>query len=89
MTHTGTGLGDKARTWIGIAIGMFATVAVSLAGLPEDQRPPVWVMTMIGVAMTAVMAFERLSGIRDATSARVAKEVDTTIDNARDTSESK
>lgn len=88
MTHTGTGLGDKTRTWIGIIIGIFLTVSVSLAALPEDQRPPTFVMTALGIAATAIIAFERLAGIRDATSAAVAKEVNAESTNVRDTSES-
>lgn len=89
MTHTGTGLGDKARTWIGIGIGVFITVITALLAMPEDQRPPAIVVTILSIAMTGVIAFERLAGIRDATSARAAKEVVPELDNSRSLEESK
>jgi len=88
MTTSGTGLGDKQRTWIGIGIGVFLTVITAILALPDDQRPPAFVVTVLSIAMAALIAFDRLAGIRDATSAAVAKEVDPDSTNTRDTSDS-
>ena len=88
MAHTGTGLGDNQRMYLTLAFAVFNSVSASIFALDPVIVPPgvPIILTIIGNAIIVVMV---QLGIRDSTSARVAKEVDASIDNARDTSESR
>ena len=90
MARHGTGLSDTTRTWIGIAFSGLLAVNTSLAGLAitnaVDVNPGVFMG--IGIATVVIYAIKDKLGVRDATSAGVAKEVDVNSTNVRDTSES-
>ena len=90
MTIGGTGLGDNQRMYIGVLFSGLLAVNASLAGLAAANAvniPPVVYMA-IGLAAVVIYAIKDQLGIKDATSAGVAKVVDEESTNNRDTSTS-
>lgn len=69
-------LSDNQGALITAIFAVFFSVQASIAGLPDDQKPPAYVMTIIAIIGSAALVIERQLGTRDATTARVAKTVD-------------
>lgn len=76
-------LSDNQRSVIGFIVTAVIGVALYMATLPEDQRPPAYVYAILGgVVVVAQLAKDQL-GVRDASTARVSKETDPTISQSR------
>jgi len=90
MTTDGTGLGDNSRTIIGAIFSGLLAINTSLAGLAAANAVaiPPWVYVGLALAAVVIYAVKDKLGIRDATSAAVAKTVDADSTNTRDTSDS-
>jgi len=86
MTHTGTGLGDNTRTWLVAIFAVFNSISASIIALPSATGIPPAIPIILTIVGNAVIVFMTQMGIRDSTSARIAKEVAPTSDNARDAS---
>lgn len=69
-------MSDNQRSIIGFVVTVLLAVVAYLATLPSDQRPPEYIFAVLGgVAVVAQIVKDQL-GVRDASTARVAKEVD-------------
>jgi len=72
-------LSDSNRTIIGFAVTAIIAVALYMATLPDDQRPPAYVYGILGGIVVVAQVAKDYLGVRDASTARVAKETDATI----------
>ena len=90
MTIGGTGLGDNQRTWIGIVFSGLLAVNGSLAGAAAANAVsvPPYVYMGLAVAAMIIYAIKDQLGVRDSTSSRIAKSVESTSTNTRDASDS-
>ena len=76
-------LSDNQRSVIGFVVTAVIGVALYMATLPEDQRPPAYVYGILGgIVVVAQLAKDQL-GVRDATTSAVAKKVDATYPQHR------
>lgn len=72
-------LSDNHRSIVGFVVTALLAIIAYMATLPEDQRPPSYVYGILGaVAIVAQIAKDQL-GVRDATTARVAKDTNPTL----------
>jgi hypothetical protein len=90
MTIGGTGLGDNQRMFIGVIFSGLLAINVSLAGLAAANQivVPGYVYLALGLAAVVIYAIKDQLGIKDATSAAIAKVVDKDSTNNRDISKS-
>lgn len=90
MAKHGTGLSDTTRTWVGIAFSGLLALNTSLAGLAIANAVTIdpGIFMGIGIATVIIYAIKDKMGIRDSTSAGVAKVVDADSNNVRDTTDS-
>jgi len=78
-----TALSDNQRSLIGFVVTAIIAVVAYMATLPDDQRPPAYVFGIMGgVVIVAQLAKDQL-GVRDATTARVAKDTVPTLEQHR------
>jgi hypothetical protein len=82
MTRT-LGLSDNQRTWIGIAVTGVIAINVYVGTLSGADVPPRWVIALLGGIAILANVFKDQLGIRDATTARVAKEYVPQFDQGR------
>ena len=68
-------LSDNQGALITALFAVFFSVQASIAGLPDNEKPPAYVMTTLAIIASAALVIQRQLGVRDATTARVSKEV--------------
>jgi hypothetical protein len=81
-------LSDNQRTLIGIAFTILLTLNVSLAGLAAANQiaVPTFVYFALAIAAVVIQAIKDKLGVRDATTAAVAKEANTALVQHREPS---
>jgi hypothetical protein len=78
-------LSDNQRALIGIAFTILLTLNVSLAGLAAANQiaVPTYVYFALAIAAVVIQAVKDKLGVRDATTARAAKETIPTLEQNR------
>lgn len=71
------GLTDSQRTGIGFAVTAVIAIALYMATLPEDQRPPEWVYGIFGGIVVIAQLAKDYLGVREVAVSVKAKAVDT------------
>jgi hypothetical protein len=85
MARSFSGLSDNQRTWMGIVVTGVIAINVYVGTLSGGDAPPRWVIVFLGgIAILASVIKDRL-GIRDATTARVARDTNSTLKQYRQT----
>jgi hypothetical protein len=85
MARLFTGLSDNQRTWVGIVVTGVIAINVYVGTLSGADAPPRWVIVLLGGIAILANVFKDQLGIRDATTARKAKETDSTLKQYRQT----
>lgn len=72
-------LSDNQRTIVGFVVTAIIAVVAYMATLPDDQKPPSYIFGILGGVVIVAQLVKDQLGVRDATTARVAKEADSTL----------
>jgi hypothetical protein len=86
MARTARGLSNNARMRIGIVFSALLAVNVSMAGLAASNgvEVPSYVYFALGLTAIVIYAVKDQMGVRDATTAAVAKAADPTYPTYRE-----
>lgn len=88
MTKTGTGLSDNQRSVLAFIAVALITLSTYVAALPDEDGIPRWLIIILGAGAALAAVGERFLGVRDATTAAVAKDVKPNLHQERKPSSS-